>query len=40
VTLQQPVTTYDTAATALFVLGVALPEEWDGQAVMEIFEQK
>jgi arylsulfatase A-like enzyme len=34
----QPVTTYDTAATALWLLDVPVPEEFDGKPVMEAFE--
>ena len=36
--LRQPVTTYDTAATALWLLGVPAPVGWDGRAVREAFE--
>lgn len=31
------VTTYDTAATALWLLGIALPAEWDGSPVTSAF---
>jgi arylsulfatase A-like enzyme len=40
ITLQNKIVTYDTAATALYALGIPLPPEWDGQPVLEIFEQK
>jgi predicted AlkP superfamily pyrophosphatase or phosphodiesterase len=36
-TIDAPVTTYDTAATALWLLGVALPTEWDGKPVESAF---
>jgi len=39
ITLQSEIVTYDTAATALVAFGLPIPETWDGQAVMEIFEQ-
>ena len=32
-----PVTTYDTAATALYLLGLEIPKDWDGKAVVEAF---
>lgn len=35
--LQQRVNTYDTAATALWLLGVAIPKEFDGVPVQEAF---
>jgi arylsulfatase A-like enzyme len=38
VTLTRPINTYDTAATALFALQLSIPEMWDGQPVMEIFQ--
>jgi predicted AlkP superfamily pyrophosphatase or phosphodiesterase len=31
--------TYDTAATALYALGLPVPEAWDGKPVKEIFSQ-
>lgn len=37
-TITQPVTTYDTAATALWLLGVAVPESFDGKPVKQAFE--
>jgi arylsulfatase A-like enzyme len=40
VTLQNKIVTYDTAATALYAFGIPLPPEWDGQPVLEIFEQQ
>ena len=36
-TITQPVTTYDTAATALWLLGVPLPAEFDGKPVLQAF---
>jgi arylsulfatase A-like enzyme len=38
VTLTRPINTYDTATTALYALELPLPENWDGQPVMELFE--
>ncbi len=32
-----PVTTYDTAATALWLLGVPIPADWDGKPVKSAF---
>lgn len=37
--ITQPVTTYDTTATALWLLGVPLPPELDGRPVLEVFEK-
>jgi predicted AlkP superfamily pyrophosphatase or phosphodiesterase len=37
--LHSDITVYDTAATALDALGLAVPLEWDGQPVREIFAQ-
>jgi predicted AlkP superfamily pyrophosphatase or phosphodiesterase len=37
-TLPCQINTYDTAATALYALGLPIPECWDGQPVLEIFE--
>jgi phosphopentomutase len=37
VLLTSHITTYDTAATALYALNLPIPEGWDGQPVMEIF---
>lgn len=37
-TITQPVTTYDTAATALWLLGVPVPQNFDGKPVREAFE--
>ncbi|MFZ4765010.1 MAG: alkaline phosphatase family protein [Roseimicrobium sp.] len=37
-TIARPVTTYDTAATALWLLGVPLPKTFDGKPVTEAFE--
>ena len=36
--IQRLVTTYDTAATALWLLGVPIPESFDGKPVKEAFE--
>lgn len=38
VILTSHINTYDTAATVLHALEVPLPERWDGQPVLEIFE--
>jgi predicted AlkP superfamily pyrophosphatase or phosphodiesterase len=35
-----PVKVYDTAATALWVLDVPIPDDWDGKPVTSAFEQK
>ncbi|MDH4453771.1 MAG: alkaline phosphatase family protein [Verrucomicrobiota bacterium] len=37
-TITDPVTTYDTAATALWLLDVPLPAEFDGKPVISAFE--
>lgn len=37
-TITSSVTTYDTAATALWLLDVPIPAEWDGKPVTEAFE--
>jgi predicted AlkP superfamily pyrophosphatase or phosphodiesterase len=34
-----PVTTYDTAATALWLLGLPIPADWDGKPVKNAFQQ-
>lgn len=36
-TITTPVTTYDTAATALWLLGVPIPADWDGKPVKSAF---
>ncbi len=36
-TLESNIVTYDTAATALYALNLAVPQVWDGQPVREIF---
>ena len=36
--IDSPVTTYDTTATALWVLGIDLPENFDGKPVKEAFK--
>jgi hypothetical protein len=38
VTLSSSINTYDTAATALYALDLPIPEKWDGQPVLEIFQ--
>jgi phosphopentomutase len=38
VTLTSHINTYDTAATALYALGLPIPECWDGQPILEIFQ--
>lgn len=38
VSLQSDIVIYDTAATALYALNIPVPEEWDGQPVLEIFD--
>jgi predicted AlkP superfamily pyrophosphatase or phosphodiesterase len=37
-TITQPVVTYDTAATALWLLGIKIPDNFDGQPVASAFE--
>ena len=37
-TIREPVTTFDSAATALWLLGVPLPAEFDGKPVTQAFE--
>lgn len=37
-TITAPITTYDTAATALWLLNVPIPSEWDGKPVTSAFE--
>jgi predicted AlkP superfamily pyrophosphatase or phosphodiesterase len=37
--LQRPISTCDTAATALWLLNVPVPADWDGKPVTEAFEQ-
>ncbi len=37
-TITAPVTTYDTAATALWLLNVPIPADWDGKPVVSAFE--
>jgi predicted AlkP superfamily pyrophosphatase or phosphodiesterase len=37
-TITDPVTTYDTAATALYALGVPIPADFDGKPVLSAFE--
>jgi len=36
-TIEAAVTTYDTAATALWLLGIEVPKEWDGKPVESAF---
>jgi phosphopentomutase len=38
-TIAGEIISYDTAATALYALGVPVPPEWDGEPVLEIFNQ-
>ena len=38
-TLHQSIILYDTAATALYALNLPIPESWDGQPVVEIFDK-
>jgi predicted AlkP superfamily pyrophosphatase or phosphodiesterase len=37
-TIARPVTTFDTAATALWLLGIPIPEDFDGMPVEEAFD--
>lgn len=37
IAITQPVTLYDTAATALWLLDVPIPEDWDGRPVLSAF---
>lgn len=37
VTIERTIIIYDTAATVLHSLGLPIPEQWDGQPVLEIF---
>ena len=37
--LDSDIVTYDTAATVLYALHVPIPKVWDGQPVLEIFDQ-
>ncbi len=37
-TITTPVTTYDTAATTLYLLGLEIPKEWDGKPVTDAYE--
>lgn len=39
VLLERPVRVYDTAAMALFALGLPVPEEWDGEPILEPLER-
>ncbi|MBE7552931.1 MAG: alkaline phosphatase family protein [Anaerolineales bacterium] len=38
VTLGSAINTYDTAATVLYAFGLPIPEGWDGQPILEIFQ--
>jgi arylsulfatase A-like enzyme len=38
VTLTSQINTYDTAATVLYALDLPIPENWDGQPIVEIFD--
>ena len=35
--ITRPITTYDTAATALWLLGVPIPENWQGKPILSAF---
>lgn len=37
-TIDSEVTTYDTAATALWLLGVEIPADWDGKPITQAFD--
>ncbi len=37
--LETDITSYDTAATTLYALNIAIPSEWDGQPVVELFKR-
>ena len=39
-TITAPVTTYDTAATALWLLDIPIPEDWDGKPVVSAFQEQ
>gem|GEM_PF-420582 len=39
VLIERPVRVYDTAAMALFALGLPVPEEWDGEPILEPLER-
>jgi predicted AlkP superfamily pyrophosphatase or phosphodiesterase len=39
-TITAPVTTFDTAATALWLLNVPIPKDWDGRPVISAFVTK
>lgn len=39
-TITAPITTYDTAATALWLLDVPIPEDWDGKPVTSAFSDR
>ena len=38
ITLTQPINTYDTAVTILHALEMPIPDEWDVQLILEIFQ--
>jgi arylsulfatase A-like enzyme len=38
VTLTSSINIYDTAATVLYALDLPIPEHWDGQPILEIFQ--
>jgi len=38
VTLTSHINIYDTAATAAYALELPIPERWDGQPILEIFQ--
>jgi predicted AlkP superfamily pyrophosphatase or phosphodiesterase len=35
--IERPIVTYDTAATILYALGLAIPSGWDGKPVVDVF---
>jgi arylsulfatase A-like enzyme len=37
--ISAPVTTYDTAATALWLLSLPIPADWDGKPVKSAFQE-
>jgi arylsulfatase A-like enzyme len=38
VEIKDPISTCDTAATALWLLDVAVPKDWDGKPVVSAFK--
>jgi hypothetical protein len=37
--LDREIITYDTAATVLYAFHLPIPDTWDGQPILEIFDQ-